>query len=350
MLGLLIILGVLCCWGAKYQPVGIRKDYLSKEQTEVIRGIMASLIFCSHLRDYLPMDRPGDGVYVKILCTIGQSMVAPFFFYSGYGILVSYRKKKDYAKGFLRKRLGTTWLHFAVAVVLYYLVDLILGIRYSIPVFLGSLIGWNDVGNSNWFMFVTFALYLIVWLGMQIFARLDQDSEPAHQSKALVILIWLMSGWMLWGLSYVKGSWWFDTLLCFSFGGTYCLIKDRVDDFCRQCRNWVGLFAAVVFFAFLFYRNGGAVAYNICAMLFAMAVTMVTMRLRLGNCILSWLGRYSFYVYIYMRIPMLTMQKLGILTQQPVAFAAVSLIVTCGLALVMKAFHDKTDSCILAEN
>ena len=347
MILFLVGLVLLCCWGAKYHAGGIREDYLSLEQTETIRGIMACLIFCSHLRGYLPMDGAGDGAYVKILYTIGQCMVAPFFFYSGYGIVLSYRKKKDYAKGFLRKRLGITWVHFAVAVVLFYLVDLLLGLRYPVSVFLSALTGWDAVGNSNWFMFVTFVLYLIVWAGMLVIAKLDKQESAAERSKTLVILILLMSGGLVAILSALKESWWFDTLLCFCFGGAYCLVKERFDALCRHGGNWIGLLGTAVFFWVLFRRNGGAVAYNVCAMLFALAVTMVTMKLRLGNPVLSWLGRHSFFIYIYMRIPMLVMEQTGILIQMPVVFAAVALAVTCAMAWVMKGFHDKTDRWFL---
>lgn len=345
----LILLAVVSCWNMKPQKAGIHGDYLSIEQTTAIRGILACIIFCSHLRDYLAFSTPADQLYVKILYSIGQCMVAPFFFYSGYGIVVSYQKKKNYGNGFLRKRLGLTWLHFAVAVVLFYLVDCGLGIAYSFPTFLISLTGWSDVGNSNWFMFVTFVLYLIVWASMKVVAKVNRDCNSRERSQLLVMLIVLMSAIVLGILSVVKPSWWFDTLLSFAFGGLYCLIKDQVDNFCRKGWNWLTLTAAVAVLYFLFQRSGGYAAYNVCACLFIMLISCMTMKLRIVNPILMWMGKHSFYIYIYMRIPMMIMGELEIFTDQKYLFAAVSLAITCVIAWGMNAVHQKTDPYFLVK-
>ena len=110
----------------KIKKKEIFDDYLAMDQTTAIRGILIGIIFLSHLRDYLPFNGPGDGIYVGVINLIGQSMVAPFFFYSGYGIMKSYEKKARYRQGFLEKRLGITWLHFAIAVSIYYIVNMTL--------------------------------------------------------------------------------------------------------------------------------------------------------------------------------------------------------------------------------
>lgn len=345
----LILLAVLSCWNIKPQKAGIHEDYMSIEQTTAIRGILACIIFCSHLRDYLVFSTPVDQLYVKILYTIGQCMVAPFFFYSGYGIVLSYQKKKNYGNGFLRKRLGLTWLHFAVAVVLFYVVDCVLGISYSFPTFLVSLTGWSDVGNSNWFMFVTFALYLIVWFSMKAAAKVHPDSDPRERSQLLVVLITLMSAILLGVLAVLKQSWWFDTLLSFTFGGFYCLAKDQVDAFCRKSWNWLALTAAVLVLFFLFHRSGGYAAYNVCACLFVMLISCLTMKLRIVNPILMWLGKHSFYIYIYMRIPMIIMRQLEILTDNNYLFAVVSLAITCAIAWCMNLVHKHTDQYFLSK-
>lgn len=343
----LILLAALCCWNLKFQKDGIYEDYLSIEQTTAIRGILACIIFCSHLRDYLVFSTPADQLYVKILYTIGQCMVAPFFFYSGYGIVLSYQKKKNYGKGFLRKRLGLTWMHFAVAVVLFYLVDCVLGISYSFPTFLVSLTGWSDVGNSNWFMFVTFVLYLIVWVSMKVVAKIRSDGDSNERSQLLVTLIALMSGILLGVLAVLKQSWWFDTLLSFTFGGIYCLVKDQVDHFCRKGGNWLVLTGVVLIFYFLFHHSGGYAAYNVCACFFIMAISCLTMKVKIMNPVLMWLGKHSFYIYIYMRIPMIILKHLGIFTDNNELFAAICLAITCLLAWIMSGIHNRTDKYFL---
>ena len=53
---------------------------LNKEQTTCINGIFVLFVFLSHFGQYETM--PWNGV----LLAIGQLMVAPFLFYSGYGM------------------------------------------------------------------------------------------------------------------------------------------------------------------------------------------------------------------------------------------------------------------------
>ena len=75
--------------------VGVRfskyhEDYLSKDSTNAIKGIFAVVILYSHMRGYLDLSSGWyNTAYVRILKYIGQMMVAPFLFYSGYGIMES---------------------------------------------------------------------------------------------------------------------------------------------------------------------------------------------------------------------------------------------------------------------
>lgn len=58
-----------------------------------------------------------------------------------------------YVRQFPVKRLFKTWLNFAIAIVLFLIVDICLGIRYDALTIIGSFIGLTSVGNSNWYVF-----------------------------------------------------------------------------------------------------------------------------------------------------------------------------------------------------
>ena len=57
------------------------KRALNKEQTTCINGIFVLFVFLSHFGQYETMP------WNRLLLAIGQLMVAPFLFYSGYGII-----------------------------------------------------------------------------------------------------------------------------------------------------------------------------------------------------------------------------------------------------------------------
>ena len=344
MIIFMVIAAVVCC--LKMQPTEktIHEDYLMPVQTTALRGTMIVLVFLSHVRDYVVLNGLGDPLFNAILRIIGQSMVAPFFFYSGYGIMVSYGNKKDYKQGFLRKRVGLTWIHFAVAVCFYYAVDLLLGIHYPFRVFLQSLSGWSDVGNSNWFMFVTFGLYFIAYLGIIICERMEKQQQ--ERKKILAVLILLFSGVFLAGMTLVKEPWWYDTLLCFAFGSFYAILKEKIDSFCKKRKNYGIYIALILTFYILAFHSGGYLSANLQACMFTLLITAVTMHLKIQNPILMWLGKHSFYIYIYMRIPMIVMKHFEILITHPVVFTLVSFTVTCLTAWGMYQFHKKTDTFI----
>ena len=67
------------------------KDYMSLENTSNIRGIFVWMILIRHYRSYYKTKK--SYICNKILNYLGQRMVSPFLFYSGYGIMESLKKK-----------------------------------------------------------------------------------------------------------------------------------------------------------------------------------------------------------------------------------------------------------------
>ena len=105
---------------------GIRKQddkeaYLSKEATSNIKGIFTIMILLSHFRGYV--DISSGSIYVKFINFFGQLMVTMFLFYSGFGIMESLAKKKNYIKSFFSNRFLKTFIHFDLAVIIYIIVS-----------------------------------------------------------------------------------------------------------------------------------------------------------------------------------------------------------------------------------
>ena len=347
MIIFLIALAALCCWGLEWKPRGIHDTYLSIEQTTAIRGIFACIILFSHLRDYITLEGPADALFVRVIVFIGQCMVSVFFFYSGYGIVSSYRKKAHYQNGFLRKRLLVTWVHFACAVTAFAAVNLLMRIPCSWKSWLIALTGWDSIGNSNWYMFDTFALYLIVWLAMKaVTAALPQGSGE-EKSRLLVCICTALVGVLILVLMRTRPSWWYDTLLCFALGGAYRLIQAPLDRFCGsgRCHAMLGIALLVLFL--LFCTAGGAAAYNIRACLFVLLICWLTLRVRISNPVLLWLGQHSFYIYIYMRIPMMAARRLGLFSGNKYLFSLAAMALTLAIAWGVRLFHRKTDPLFL---
>ena len=66
---------------------------LSKEQTSSINGIFALIILLAHFISYIPNPSIYDSLVTKIPVFGSQLIVVSFLFYSGYGLMESYKIK-----------------------------------------------------------------------------------------------------------------------------------------------------------------------------------------------------------------------------------------------------------------
>ena len=304
--GVVLMCGVVLnlCYGVKY---GKNPDYLSKKQTTAIKGIFVLLVFFGHITQYITM----GSAYERIVTSIGQLVVVMFLFYSGYGIMCQIMTKNDmggYIKGFLKRRLLPIWQQFAFCVMLYLLLAVAMGKaqEYSIAQILLAFTGWTSIGNSNWFMFDTFILYLLIYVS---FAHLDDKKTILN---GLIVFSLLASVFAV-TLYCLKEPYWWNTVLSFPLGMWYGYYKEKIDQFLfnNNRRYYLITAAAIVAFLFIRYsliRRGYTAWYVLYAMIFALIVVFATMRVRIGNRVLAFLGSHIFSIYILQRLPMIFFQ------------------------------------------
>ncbi len=283
--------------------VGKNNNYLSKSNTNSIKGIFVIVVFFSHFASYVDLyPRLYDVLFGTITIWIGQLMVVMFFFYSGYGIahrVITTNGK--YVDSFFQKRFLPTWIHFAVCVTLYLFLDILLGRinEYSFADVILSYTGWTNIGNSNWFMFVTFSLYAFVIFSFMLF-----KGRSIHGLVCLSVLTILLT--IL--LSYVKKSYWWNTLLCFPVGMWYRYLQDRIDRFFFLEHYGALLFCTSLIFGMLWladYMIGLNVGYIFLAISFSLFINTLTMRVSLENKTLQFFGNHVFSFYILQRIPLI---------------------------------------------
>lgn len=118
---LLIPFILLLVCGMKFSNSGNNyffDDYLSPQNTKVLKGIFAVAVVIYHLG----MITNNAGSKILIHCS-GDFAVKFFFFCSGYGLLTQYKKYQargvDYTKGFLGKHLPKLLVPLLVLTVIY---------------------------------------------------------------------------------------------------------------------------------------------------------------------------------------------------------------------------------------
>lgn len=334
MLVFYLLVLLISVYGLGLRTDSARGEALSIEQCNAIKGISILLVFISHASQYVSASGYQysmfeDDVFLNIKSSIGQLCVVMFFFYSGYGTELSIeRKGKQYVKDMPRRRVFTTLVNFDIAVFVFVIINLLLGVRMPVSRVVMSLFAWDSIGNSEWYIFDILALYVITYI----------SSLVVTSNKIRLCLILTMTLLLVLALYFLKGSWWYNTLLAYPAGVFLAMNKER---FVKLMTNhyWPVLFLLVALFFVLFvFKKANVLVYNAASVAFAFGVVALTFRIRIQNRFLIWLGAQLFPLYIYQRLPMLTIKELNpsMIVHYPVVFYLFSFFVTIVIAMSYK--------------
>lgn len=359
ILFLLLLVLVFCLFlcGDRAVPAGgEREAYLSRHHTSMMNGVFIWLVFLRHFSQYHPTMGGMDAWLLEHDC-LGQLIVAPFFFFSGWGMMCSLQKKgKDYVRSLVCIRFPGLLLKFAVAVLVFWAVQSLLGQSYSWEQVLLSLIGWQSLGNSNWFIFMTLLMYLVV---AGVFAIIPQNKRSLG-----VLVVVAVLALVIFKMPGFKMRYWYDTILCLPAGMLWC---ECCKYFSVKVLRRGGLAAVVLLPAGWWVYDSaseltrgwpvlscwsGNMLANAGAVLFALGVALLTGSLSLGapqlNRCGKWLawcgGPALFYLYIYQRMPMLVGAHFGVHVSSPRCYAAVCVIVTVLIAFALVWITGKRSS------
>lgn len=352
MIFFVLILLLLICSGAEFAPPNkFAQDYISKDKTSAIKGIFVALILFSHGKQYMTLGGVYDDPYLALQGHLGQMVVAMFLFYSGYGLMESIKRKGyDYVRSIPLKRFPSVLLNFDIAIVLYLILGLFLGKRYGIKTILLSLIGWESVGNSNWYMFAIFALYILTFLAF--FCK--KFIKWKHVDIICIVILTALTVAVIYAeMKLGRPSYWYNTMILFVLGFYYSCFKNTVEKLVMK--NDITYFLAllltvcVYIAAYGIRASGGIEGYTLWAVAFTLLVVLLTMKISVNNQLLVWLGQHVFSVYILQRIPMSILQSIGLSESNKYAFLIISIAATLFLAAGFDSLTAKLSGWIWKE-
>ena len=261
-----------------------------------------------------------------ILSILGQMIVTMFLAYSGFGIMNSYINKGiSYRNGFLRKRVVKILAHFDIAVALFLFLSLALGTKYTTKEYILSFIGWESIGNSNWFVFDIIILYVISFIGFHIVEKLKLNIK--HYVFILTVLCFMFLEIM--NISKDGALWWFDTIMAFLTGMMYCAYRHKIEQHLTGLKWWIAITMLTAIYVILWIKPGMTSAI-FSPIVFALLLISLTMKLKISNGILHWLGVNAFAIYILQRIPMIVFSHIGLSDNQ---FIFLSLVIPATLLM-----------------
>ena len=314
-------------------------NYLSVETTSTIKGFFVVLIFASHFSSYVQYQTFYDTSLKNVCSFLGQLIVIPFLFYSGYGVYESFKKKgESYIHNFPKRRIFKVLLHFDLAVLIYFIINQITGIDYPLQQTLLSLIAWEDIGNSNWFIFAILLTYLFTYIAFSI------TTKPL---KGIGIITFLALSYIVILYFAKKGEpWWWNTVISYPMGMLFSYYKIQIESTCFKSKRISIILLTSILTLFILLKVTSIPIYIFqtlsLSILFTMFLPLWSWFMPTRNQILIWLGKNVFGVYILQRIPMNLLKDTPI-SDNVYLYFSLCIIITITLTIVFQKATDWID-------
>ncbi len=342
----LLLLVLLCVIGAEVKKENeFFEDYASLEKSNAIKGIFVVLVFFSHAKAYMHLNDANSQYYLGVQQYLAQMIVVPFLFFSGYGIMQSIMKKgNDYVKKIPTNRLLKVLLHFDIAVLLFVILNLIIKREMTLGKVLWSLVGWESIGNSNWYILAILLAYAATFIAFIV-------CRKHHYLGATVTTI-LLIGIILY-ISKYRPGYYYNTLLTYSLGIWYALFKDKIDKICmKKDIIWLVLVGLCGMGYYLAHKNytKSVWYYELWACLFMLLLILFSMKISINNGILQFFGNHIFSIYILQRLPMDFINAHYKVEKVPYIFLITSFIITLIIAMIFDYAMDRLDGLVWRKN
>lgn len=345
MIYVLIVLFLLIFAGADFAKNGsFHADYCSKNATTAINGIFVVLVFLRHFSQYVEFTAASDLPWAELDAYLGQLIVVSFLFYSGYGIFYSVEKKgTPYVKKMFTGRFLRVLLHFDICVLLFAVTDIVLGKALTVKDVLLALTSWGSIGNSNWYITAILVLYLFT-----IFSFLCFRKQPV---PALLMMTLLTVLFVFVNIKLERPAYTYNTVIVYPLGMWFAYLQPYFDKMLQKNSIFysIAVFLCTLAFVWVFQnRFHGIEFYTIWVCAFTGLIVLASMKIKVTNPVLLFLGRHVFSIYILQRIPMMIFDACGF-GKKPVQLFLVSFAATIVLALIFDKLMEKLDAVLFRQ-
>lgn len=318
-----------------------KSTIFSRSTSNTINGFFVILVFISHFKTYTNFTNRLDIMTVNVTYLIGQLMVITFLFFSGYGIMSSIMsdKNRSISANKMKHRFLSTWSRFAIAVTIYIVVGSILGDEFSIKEIIFGYLAWDSVGNSTWYMFAIFLMYIYLMISL----HLTKDNKKLCLSMMVLALI------SFFILRNIKESYWYNTMFCFSLGMLIKYEEEKILNLKLSRISKIILMTVLVFLSLCIrlFRGESSIWFIAYTTLILLVMTLISETLEFKSSILSFFSKYTFEIYIYQRLFFRLFE--GRIPNNLMYFI-VSLLVTVVFSILIEMIYSKSKKYLVKFN
>lgn len=286
---------LIVLFGARLAPNGkFFDDSFNASHTRSLKGALAICVILHHLCTYLSEAFPSLLFFEQL----GFIAVGGFFLISGYGLCYGVTHKENYLRGFFRKRLLRVLIPYYL-IVPFHIIARLIAHTLTLPYVTDSLLGL-----SQWYIFAIAVMYISFFVSFRIFGvKWGRVAVTVCAALYAVVLFVIYRRGI-----YCFGFWWYNSIICFPLGVWYCSVREKVDPILKKRYFPILMFAVLAFIfswrtAFGNYAEDSKRLYvlafqTICAALFSVMVVMLSMKVQIGNRILTFCGDHSLEMYL----------------------------------------------------
>ena len=268
--------------------------YLSRETGLALRGVFALSVILHHLSQNVRH----IGLFGRFYNS-GPLVVTAFFFLSGYGLMHSYMTQPAYRQHFLRRRLPKILLPFVLLTTVFVGFSALNGSPYSPKSLILDFIYGIQILPYSWYILCIAAFYVLFCLLMHL-----------CKNKYTLVIAGMFAGCVVYiaFCIYMRyGSFWYRTILVLLLGMIWALYEAKILPVMHRFYwiisplTWL-LFAALlsVLLRQTAIKNPWiSLLYNFAlTSSFMISILTVTMKFRVGNPVLTFLGNNSLEIYL----------------------------------------------------
>ncbi len=277
----------------------LHSDALSKNVSNSVRGMAALFVLFHHFyqRTYF-IANPYLG---KIFEVMGYLAVSVFFFYSGYGLMVSYKTKSiSYIKKFPENRLLPFYFTYLLFVVLSIIEKIIIGSDIAFADLIHSFFFYETIVTYGWYFQTILLFYLIFYF---VFRFIKNDNMKIIMMASCVTIY--IAAYHVLEVSSAK----YISALSFVLGILWCFSENKIIHTKKKTVLTIlisgFLFLMLLLLSFVTENRhirylSRAIASPLFVILLLTLISIINERLPvlIENKFTTWLGNNSLEIYV----------------------------------------------------
>lgn len=302
----------------------VKDDYLSLHSSSCIKGICALIIVISHLKNSTEI--LSNSLIGKFFGLLAYLAVGVFFFFSGYGISLKFKKSgREYIKAFPLVRMLPLYCTCVFLTIINFVIPIIEFSKISIQYVVCSLLFPGYGIGFGWYIQALFLIYLIFWLVFLCFPKLNRTVGYVIITSICFCLFF-----------FAKPMLWWQSLLGFLLGCLWAEHKKKIDRLLSEKRMYLTILLVVVTIFCVTVLMGNLnsietmwyskILKTISVPLFVTAVLLLIKRINVENVVTSFLGEISLEIYCLQMIFMTLFHSKLIYISNDILYWAANLI------------------------